>query len=396
MSINFKIRLLLFILALLNAAIGTAQFDSLITKNLSLEELMNIEVVSATRSKVKLSKAPANIMVITAKEIKQRGYRTLEEIFKDIPGFDFTTGQPSGEFTSHMLFRGVGDVGQTKIVLLVDGIPQNDISNGWIRNVGFDQNILDIERIEIISGPGSALFGANAYAGMVNIITKKATSIFETNKKGGFQIRNSIGNYNTYSSELFANIELANDFALQLSGRYYYSQGDLGVNRYDPGNYFHNNFEPDSVLTTEHGNIVNDKNNDGSRKALNDGFNTNINNYYFRGKLIKNKFTMGFNTWRRNEGLGNYVVGYEYFANSKDTRYSVDHTGSQIHFQYDYNLGSKTELMSRMYIRNSSIRPNTGFIYTYQYQSVDNGIDSATADKIKAYNAEGFFNGGRT
>ena len=146
------------------------ELDALL--EVGLEDLMQIQVVPPGRQQQRIAQAPANITAITAEMIERRGYRTLEEVLKDVPGFEFTTSQPSGEYPTHFIFRGISDLGQTKTLIMVDGIVQNDVSNGWARGLGFDLILSDVAMIEIVSGPGSALYGANAYAGLINIITK--------------------------------------------------------------------------------------------------------------------------------------------------------------------------------------------------------------------------------
>ena len=110
---------------------------------------MNIQVTSAGKRVQGIDNAPANIIVVTSEQIQNRGYLTLEEVFKDLPGFDFAVGLPSGEYPTHFLFRGVGDVGQTKFALFIDGVLQNDISNGWFRHVGYNFTLNNIQRIEL-------------------------------------------------------------------------------------------------------------------------------------------------------------------------------------------------------------------------------------------------------
>ena len=194
-----KILLLFVIFSCLSSY---AQLDSLLLKHHTLEDLMNMTVISASKSSMKISEAPANIIVVTAEQIEQRGYRTLEEVMKDLPGFDFSTGQPAGEYPAHFSFRGIGDVGQTKFVVLVDGIVQNDISNGWVRNIGYNFSMSDVERIEFVSGPGSSLFGANSYAGFINVITKH----FEKAEIGSTtEIKSTVGSYGTIYPELYSN-----------------------------------------------------------------------------------------------------------------------------------------------------------------------------------------------
>lgn len=351
----------------------------------SLEELANTKVFSASRSKQTLSEAPANILVIAKEQILSRGYRTLEEVMKDLPGFDFAVGEPSGEYPAHFLFRGVGDVGQTKFVIMIDGIPQNDISNGWTRGIGYNFVMSDVERIEFVSGPGSALYGRNSFAGFINVITKDE---IDSDKKTSVDVKLNGGTYNTYNPELYFKYKGNNGLKFQLSGRYYYSKGDQGLHRYDPGKYFHGNYEPDSVMTINQGVIAND-----SIKPLADGFKTGINDYYIRGKLAQGGFSLSINFWDKKEGLGSEVVGYEYFTNTAGIDYGIRHQGKSVGMNYDYQFSEDFRSISRLYYVNTSVLPETGFTYTYQYQSVDNGIDSATQDRKKSYKSEGFLFG---
>jgi outer membrane receptor for ferrienterochelin and colicins len=353
---------------------------------MSLDEMWNVEVISASRKLQNNNDAAGSVVVITDKMIQQRGYRTLEEVFEDIPGIDFTVKQPSGEYPTHFISRGITDVGQTNLLIIVDGIIQNDISNGWLRHIGFDFPLIDIERIEVIFGPGSSLYGANAYAGIIYIITKNAEELQDKNK---IDARISYGSFNSVSPEIYYSSKFENGLSLQVTGQWYLTEGDQGLKRLDPGNYFHNNFEPDSVLTTEHGNIINEQDAGGSTKAINDGFNNSINDAYFRFKARHEGFSLGINWWQRDEGLGSQVVGYEYFTNTNNLNYRALHTGKTFYAKYEFELKEKFFSSSTLSYRNTRILPETGFFYTYQYQSVDNGIDSAVIDKMKGYSGEG-------
>ncbi len=270
-----------------------------------LETLMAVQVVTPARKSQTISQAPANVIVITAEMIERRGYRTLEEILRDVPGFEFTTSQPSGEYPTHFLFRGISDVGQTKTLIMVDGIVQNDVSNGWARGLGYDLILSDVAAVEVISGPGSALYGANAYAGLINVITQSVDDLPQ-----GLQIdaRTTLGANSTVAPELVLHGRSADGLIVRLAGRWYKSDGDDGEDRLDPGRYFHGNFEPDSVLTTEYGHIANERTSNGSTRKLADGFGTDIDDLYLRGKIQKGAFSLDFNFWDKEEGLGSEVV----------------------------------------------------------------------------------------
>jgi outer membrane receptor for ferrienterochelin and colicins len=143
-----------------------------------LKQFGDEEVITASRTSQKISDAPSKVYVFSRDTIHERGYRTLTELLQDVPGFDFNSFNDSGEYPTDLILRGISDVGQTQILLMENGIIQNDIGNGWLRHVQFDTVLIDVERIEIILGPGSALYGANAYAGLINIITRKGKSLF--------------------------------------------------------------------------------------------------------------------------------------------------------------------------------------------------------------------------
>lgn len=364
--------------------------DSISIGEMNLRELIQIKVTSAGKKEQFVDEAPANITVVTAQQIQNRGYLTLEEVFKDLPGFDFAVGQPSGEYPTHFLFRGIGDVGQTKVALYVDGILQNDISNGWFRHTGNNFTLSNIERIELVSGPGSALFGSNALAGYVNIITKRNYEISDVNY--GLESNSILGLNQTINKDLNGWFKFNNNTSIQLTARYYKSNGDLGSNRYDPGNYFHNNYEPDSVKTIA-GELMENEKVNGKSPALKNGFSTSIEDYYIRSKINYKDFDLSFSVWEKKEGLGSYVVGYEYFANDEGKDYLVNHKGGSFEMKYVYHPTKSIKSTTRSYITTQKVLPSTGFVYTYQFQDVNNGTDSIIPNYKKTYESEGYIFG---
>jgi len=382
---SFLITILVLVLVF-NAKSQTNKDSAYCDECVSFDQLWSAEVISASRKIQKKNEAAGSVIVITADIISKRGYRTLEEVLEDVPGIDFTTRQPEGEYPAHFISRGITDVGQTNMLIIVDGVIRNDVSNGWMRHTGFDFPLIDVDRIEVIFGPGSALYGANAYAGIIYIVTKNA---YEIARKRQIESRVSYGANNTVSPELYYSAKFKNSLRLQASGQWYFTEGDGGAGRFDPGNYFHNNYEPDSVLTTEYGRIVNEKDSSGKTKKLPDGFNNSINDMHFKFLANHGNFTLGMSYSLRNEGLGSEVVGYEYFANTDGIAYRAMHSGKTFFTKYEFDLNKKLHSLSLFSYRNTRILPQTSFLYTYQYQSVNNGIDSAVDDKLKAYFGDG-------
>jgi iron complex outermembrane receptor protein len=158
---------------------------------MDIEELMNTTVTIATKSDKPLNETPSIVSVITAEEIKNMGARELEDVLQTIPGFELLKKFPG--------YYGVGIRGvkspreSSKLLILIDGTPYNQLFYGISLVGGYNFNIDFIERIEVIRGPGSALYGRNAFSGVINIITKTAVS------KNFSTIKLSGGTYNTKS-----------------------------------------------------------------------------------------------------------------------------------------------------------------------------------------------------
>lgn len=142
--------------------------------NMSFEELMNQEVSIATKSPVTVKQAPSIVSIITKEEIELSTARNLKELLMQIPGFEFTARVNGFEGVG---FRGVMDFrSSSRFLLLQDGKPMNEVFTDMSFGMSYSSvDIYAIERIEIIRGPGSALFGKNAFLSVINIVTKNAS-----------------------------------------------------------------------------------------------------------------------------------------------------------------------------------------------------------------------------
>jgi outer membrane cobalamin receptor len=147
------------------AAAGSPGLEELLTYDLA--ELMNVEVVSASKRPESASRAAATVRVITAEEIRERGYLTLEEALAGLPGFQF---RDISGFNSYVFLRGLPSQNNL-ILLLVDGVQINELNSGGFYG-GAQHNLANVKRIEVVYGPASALYGTNAVSGVVNLITK--------------------------------------------------------------------------------------------------------------------------------------------------------------------------------------------------------------------------------
>ncbi len=136
------------------------------------EEAAATFMVTATRRRTELRKVPAIATVITADEIRNMGARDLTDVLKMVPGF----GVSLNRVGSHMFeVRGVRTTFSEKIVVMIDGHRLYESFYGSaLFHLFNDLSVGNVRQIEVIRGPGSALYGANAFVAVVNIITKDA------------------------------------------------------------------------------------------------------------------------------------------------------------------------------------------------------------------------------
>ncbi len=159
--------------------------------DLSLEELARVKVETPLKRSGGVYDVPAVVRVISAKQIRERGYLTLEEVLADLPGFQFRN---INGFNSYTFLRGIPSQ-NNKILLLVNGIQINELNSGGFYGGGH-YNLLSVEQIEVVYGPASALYGTNAVSGIINIITRQPSNL---NKDRIGEIQAGVGQFATKS-----------------------------------------------------------------------------------------------------------------------------------------------------------------------------------------------------
>lgn len=164
--------------------------------NLSLEDLMKITVTTASKSSERIQDAPAVMDIITAKEIESYGANSLAEVLDRLTSVYVISSYFSPEGMLSM--RGTQtDIYNTKVLILLDSRPLRESFHGGYNGVIYSMFPVErIERIEVIRGPGSVLYGTGAFAGVINIVTKNGTSA----KGLGAQIK--YGSFNTMQGNL--------------------------------------------------------------------------------------------------------------------------------------------------------------------------------------------------
>jgi iron complex outermembrane receptor protein len=180
---------------------------------MSLDDLLNIRIITASKVPEPRSKSTSNVYVLTASELKRLGVRTYHEALQMIPGFSVYLNT-FGERV--ITLRGVYVADSPGVLILLNGHVLNGAREGTAVGQFLDEIPIEIiERIEVIRGPGSALYGANAFLGVINIITKKADDMggLELRLNTEFESGNDIGQ--TYNLQYGKRFE--NDMGLSLN-----------------------------------------------------------------------------------------------------------------------------------------------------------------------------------
>lgn len=191
-------------------------------KALSLESLtlLPVETVTgASRHKQKVSDAPANVTILTRDEVKLYGWRTLGDALRSVSGMVITDDRSYG-FLGVRGFNRPGDF-SGRALITINGHRLNDaMFDSTAVDNDFLLDIDDIERIEVIRGPGSTLYGNNAFFGIVNVVTRRGRDL-----QGG-EISGSYGTFDSYSGRLTYGNRFTNGVELMLSGTLEGSEGN--------------------------------------------------------------------------------------------------------------------------------------------------------------------------
>lgn len=160
-----------FVLLFMALTVNTplvAQEDSEDIEDFSLEELLNVEITTAGKQAEKISEIPASVVLVTREDIEKYGYQSLVEILQNIPGLYMTDDYVSENFG----VRGFWTVNpQRNMVILVNDVPQTEflLNSNLLSHINVAPEAID--RIEVVRGPMSVIYGSGAFFGAINIKT---------------------------------------------------------------------------------------------------------------------------------------------------------------------------------------------------------------------------------
>ena len=300
--------------ALLCVATRAAEPDAAAGRDLTqldLEQLMSLDVETASRFPQKRSEAPSAVTVISSANIKAYGYRTLADILNSIRGLYVRYDT----MYSYLGVAGFGRPGDynSRVLLLIDGYRVNDsVYNTAPLGTDFLLDVDLIERVEFVPGPGSAVYGSNAFFGVINVITKTAKSL------GGAQAALQVGDFGTTKGRVSYGRHFESGAELVLSATGYQSRGeDL---------QFANSSNPGATQSTASG--------------LNyDEYKSVFAKFSYDGLRVE----AGYSARKKGAAAASYALGTQFL----DPRaYTLD-TQSFVDVQYERNLARDLDLNIR-------------------------------------------------
>lgn len=304
----------------LGSASSFAQTDSIDIYDLSLSQLSHLKISSASKTNENISEIPSTIHIITAAEIKENGYFTLEEILSDLPGFQFrnTLGM-----NSYVFQRGITNQNNLTL-LLIDGVQVNELNSGGFYGGG-QYNLTNIDHIEVIYGPASVVYGTNAVTGVINVVTKSAMEKrTEVNALTG-NFRTSEGNFS------YSNLNKKKTLGISVAGM---------VKRSDKAN-------------------LKGASGDNNWSDLMENFE---NDYTFDIKAQFKEFTWGINYIYKQPATVTSTKSTGTIYKDYGTSWNIQFINN--YFKYNKTFSEKLSLSSVIYNRNTTVLPNTIFSVT--------------------------------
>lgn len=183
---------------------------------LSLEELLQVTVTTVARKPQSLSSTPAAIFVVSQDDIRRSGSRTIPDVLRMVPGLQVQQVDASSWAVTS---RGSNGIFANKLLVLMDGRTIYSPMFSGVRWDTQDTDLASIDRIEVIRGPGAAMWGSNAVNGVINIITK------DTRETQGFQADAAVGDLTSLQTTARFGGAAGDEFHYRVYGKYFDRDG---------------------------------------------------------------------------------------------------------------------------------------------------------------------------
>ncbi|WP_053084623.1 TonB-dependent receptor plug domain-containing protein [Catenovulum maritimum] len=308
--INKKLITIAIMLALTPYVQAETYDESLATTDDFFDDFYGSEemVEIATGVKTQIYKAPAVASVFSAEQIKSMGATDIDDVLETVPGLHISR-RPGG-YNPIYSFRGVYEFNNAQALMLINGIP---ITNAYIGNRNQNWGGMPVEaiaRIEVIRGPGSAVYGADAFAGVINIVTKSAKDIKQS------EVAFRAGAKDTQDAWLITG-------------------GEVGDVSYSAIIEYHKTNGSDKVVEADR-QTLNDLAHGTTVSHAPGAINRYAENIDFRGELNWQEFTLRAGLQKRRRGIGAGLIE------------ALDPTSLQGSKRYNLDLTYKTQLTDEL------------------------------------------------
>ncbi len=367
--IQYKV-LLFFLITHLLVLIGTQnssaqKVDSLdMAKllSLSLDQLLEVEVTTAARFEQKVWETSSKVQVITRSMISNRGYSDLTDLLRDIPYFQIQSEYGHWMKGAIVNLRGhrSGDSGNNKFLILVDGIKLSDEAEEGIFMGLNSIPLSNVKQVEVVYGPNSTLYGRDAYAGMINVLTIDSNSSYASFSIGSFNTQKLNGGL---SRELNENTQVSMHYSLYKSSEQ------------DPTNksvtYLNRHVFPKHPYTEVF-----------DRRTLNSNMDLNLKWRGFFLKFVQNDV----------EASETYGCNPDFYVSEYST---VTALRNQIlASQYNIGIGEKANFTVSYSYKNHELDPRTANLYTADLGltgSINFADSTINVDSLYAYGGRKYY-----
>jgi outer membrane receptor for ferrienterochelin and colicins len=355
-------------------------------------EEQTTQVASVSKTNESLREAPATVVVVTAEEIQRRGYLDLEQLLHDLPGFDIS--RLNGDIYSNIYQRGYRSPND-RLLLLVDGVEQNELSSGIVY-LSRQYPLTNIDRVEVIYGPASTMYGANAYTGVISILTKEPEKLAGENRSFGVTGQVTGGGYESRIADVtlagrdasgtmawsvaanvqqskerdlsgfadwdytFQNIDYLGETMLfdENAGRFY----EQNCGEEEPATQFFNCVDQFTIELTPEGEALVRRLDQDLIRQQGLGFDDRSENWSFYGKFRLANLTAGLQMWRSREG-----VASQYLARDISGRSSFTPRQTSLYVKYSLPLERVRANFFTRYMQSSIERSGSKFEYMHGY-----------------------------
>ncbi len=302
-------------------------FDLL--RSMDLQQLLETSVETASGVEETLRDAPASMVVVTAEDMQRRGYMSLDELLADLPGFDLIG---VGGFQHVVAYqRGYRVPFMQRTLIMVNGIVDNHL---WSHAAQISRQypLSGLKRVEVLYGPSSAVYGPNAFLGIINLVTKNAAELLDTQHQASATLQ--IGSYRSRGAEIFAQGREGH-WRYNLSGKFFVSD-EAGIDDLAPWGFIDENLLSNRDLWG----AMLDLQQNGRYYGE---FYDPSKNWGLLGEISYQDFTFGTILWDTSEGYGRY-----YPSDRTQPNANWNHNARQFYLQHSLEASEKLMVKSQI------------------------------------------------